>query len=261
MTLLGGAPIPAPITLDATPGSETISVYETDYVLTANYDVQVTVTDPKTGLTNTEVTFKVSILCTKSVDLISDQIFGISYEIDLDDPWALDVTVPSYQQNPVACAVGTINAVLVYTGAGAAPGFIVQDTASNINVATQDPANVGTYDYKIVATDSLTGVFNEVDVFQATIEPPTYATSLNIVPVTAIADLNYLVSDPQVQLDVAQYTILPVDADLSLIYTLGASTPAFVTLLNPSAGVYKVAIQTGDTANTGIYSIDVIFTE
>jgi hypothetical protein len=122
---LGGAALPGSIQFDATHGSETISVYEMDYALTAIYDVTVKVTDPKTGLVNTELAFKAVIKCTKTIDLISGSIAGISYEIDLDQPWALDTPLPQYQQNPVQCAVGTISRTLVYTGSGSAPTFIV----------------------------------------------------------------------------------------------------------------------------------------
>ena len=45
-------------------------------------------------------------------------------------------------------------------GVGSNPTFITQVPADNILVATQDPANVGVYNYKIVATDLLTGVVN-----------------------------------------------------------------------------------------------------
>lgn len=58
-------------------------------------------TDPKTGLTNSSLSFQVVIKCTKTIDLISGLIAGINYKIDLDVPWALDTPLPAFQQNPV----------------------------------------------------------------------------------------------------------------------------------------------------------------
>lgn len=54
------------------------------------------VTDPKTGLVNTDLGFQATIFCTKTIDLVSGSIAGISYEIDLDQPWALDTLLPEY---------------------------------------------------------------------------------------------------------------------------------------------------------------------
>jgi len=64
--------------------------------LTAIYQIAVKVTDPKTGLVNTDLGFQATIFCTKTIDLISGSIAGISYEIDLDQPWALDTPLPEY---------------------------------------------------------------------------------------------------------------------------------------------------------------------
>jgi len=42
--------LPSAITLDTTPGSETVQVYETDYLKTGIYSISVIVTDPKTSV-------------------------------------------------------------------------------------------------------------------------------------------------------------------------------------------------------------------
>ena len=78
---------------------------------------------------------------------------------------------------------------------------------------TIDQTKVGSYNYKIVATDSLTGLVNQQDAFPIVIIPPTLATDLVLVDGTSIADLTYLVSDPAVLLSVPLYTIVPSDAD------------------------------------------------
>lgn len=88
--------LPASITFDATPGSETISTSELDWLAVGTYSVVVKVTDPKTGLENTDLTFNVVVKCTKSIDIISGTIANIVYEIDLDQPWTLNTPLPIY---------------------------------------------------------------------------------------------------------------------------------------------------------------------
>lgn len=127
------------------------------------------VLDPKTGLTNTSLGLQVTIKCTKTIDIFSGAIAGITYEIDLDQPWTLDTSLPVYQQNPLQCAVGTITRTLVFIGSGGTPTFITQVPADNIRIETTAYSSIGTHDYKIVATDSLTGLVNQQDVFQITI--------------------------------------------------------------------------------------------
>jgi hypothetical protein len=77
-------------------------------------------------------------------------------------------------------------------------------------------------------------------VFQIAITPPTLATDLVIVVGSEIADLTYLVSEPAQLLSVPLYTVVPTDADVWLDYTLGASTPSFVTVVQPTPGDFKV---------------------
>ena len=77
-----------------------------------------------------------------------------------------------------------------------------------------------------------------------------------------IPDQNYLVGSGPSQLAVPTYTIVPLDADVSLSYSV-ASTPAaaFITTFDSGAGVWKVQIDTADTSHTGIYTVDLTFTD
>jgi fructose-specific component phosphotransferase system IIB-like protein len=132
---------------------------------------------------------------------------------------------------------------------------------SNIHIETVTYSSIGTYNYKIVATDSLTGLVNQQNTFLISIVGPTTATDLVLVAGTAIANQNYLIGDPALLLTVPTYTIVPSNADISITWTLGASTPSFVTVVQPSAGVYKVQIVTASSASTGIYTIELNFNE
>jgi hypothetical protein len=94
--LSNGSPLPSSIQFNSTPAAETISVYETNYALTAQYTVKVTVVDPKSGVTNSQLSLGVTVKCTKSIDIISGLVGNQTYKIDLDVPWALDVPLPVF---------------------------------------------------------------------------------------------------------------------------------------------------------------------
>lgn len=98
VTQADGSALPGSIVFSSS--TKIISVYETNWLLTATYTIKVTVTDPKTSLQNSSITFVVTIKCTKSLDLISGSVASYSYKIDLDAPWTKDVALPTYQQNP-----------------------------------------------------------------------------------------------------------------------------------------------------------------
>lgn len=86
--------LPGSIVFNNNRSNPIISVEEQNYALTAVYQVKVVVTDPKTSITNSEYLFKVTIKCTKTVDISSGTILDFSYRIDLDAPWSKLVPVP-----------------------------------------------------------------------------------------------------------------------------------------------------------------------
>ena len=94
--LQNGSPLPGSLTFDNTRTEENISVYETNYALTALYKVSVTVVDPKSGTQNSQLVLNVTIKCTKSIDLVSGAVGNQVYKIDLNLPWALDVPLPAF---------------------------------------------------------------------------------------------------------------------------------------------------------------------
>lgn len=87
------------------------------------------------------------------------------------------------------------------------------------------------------------------------------ANGLNIIAGTEVADLTYRVSSPAVLLNVPEYTIQPANANINCFHALGALTPAFVSLVGDPFGSPKIQIMTSTIADTGIYSIDVIYTD
>ena len=93
VTLSDNSPLPASITYSA----PTISVYESNYALTNIYQVKVVATDPKTGITNSAISFNVTIKCTKSIDLISGALTNFSYRIVLSSPFDFAQSLPIYR--------------------------------------------------------------------------------------------------------------------------------------------------------------------
>jgi len=138
----------------------------------------------------------------------------------------------------------------------------VQLPAETVRVATQIPANVGTYNYKVVATDSLTTLFNDLNTFTVTIQPPTLATDFLINAGTEIANQNYLVGSGPRILSVPTYTPVPANADLSISYAVNsAPAAAFITTVESPPGTWSVKIDTSNTAMTGIYTVDLTMTD
>lgn len=92
--------LPGSVTFVDTPGNPVISTHEMDYALTAIYSVKVVVTDPKTGLSNSDYLLSVTVLCTKTIDILSNHVTHFDYRIDLDQPWTLTLPAPIYGPNP-----------------------------------------------------------------------------------------------------------------------------------------------------------------
>ena len=120
----------------------------------------------------------------------------------MDAPWELTIPVPTYKHFPTQCAVGTYALEVVFTDTGAFPTWITKNPTDLIHVATQSVSLVGKYNLKVVATESITGLQNDLNSFATAILIPKYATDLTIITSTAINNLTYLISDPAVVLNV-----------------------------------------------------------
>lgn len=105
-------------------------------MLTNSFQVKVTVVDPKTGNTNSDYLLSVTILCTKSIEVVLNLVNDISYLIDLDEPWTKTVSTPSYVPNPVQCAIGTFSLEVILVDVGPFPVFINQHPTNNLIVMT-----------------------------------------------------------------------------------------------------------------------------
>jgi hypothetical protein len=96
--------------------------------------------------------------------------------------------------------------------------------------------HVASHNFKIKASESLSGLVNELETFVLTILKPVYTEKLVLVEGTELEDLNYSIYSPKVVLDVPRYEVFPADADRKLFYSLDPSIPAFVTLVPNANG-------------------------
>lgn len=83
------------------------------------------------------------------------------------------------------------------------PTFITEYPTTKINIATTDPTKDGSYDFRLLVTDPLTGLQNSVVNFHVDMHA---VSALTLVASTAIPDQVYKVGDPAITLGVPQYT-------------------------------------------------------
>ena len=139
--------------------------------------------------------------------------------------------------------------------------FINEFPTTNLIVATQDVSNIGVFNFKLQATESITGLINDTNMFTVTIQEPIYTTDLNLVTGTAIADFTYWITEAEILTASPQYIPVPANADRQLSYTLDPATPAFVTLVADPSGIPNVRVFSSSNSDIGAYSISVIVTE
>jgi hypothetical protein len=103
--------------------------------------------------------------------------------------------------------------VVIYTASPTFPPFINEIPTDKLIVATQDVTKVGVYNFKIKATESLSGLVNEKEEFVLTIGGPNYAEQLILISGTELNDISYSLGSPKLVLNAPQYNILPADSD------------------------------------------------
>jgi hypothetical protein len=150
---------------------------------------------------------------------------------------------------------------VIYENGPTFPPFINQLPTDKLIVTTQNVIHVASHNFKIKASESLSGLVNELETFVLTIVKPVYTEKLVLVEGTELEDLNYTIYSPKVVLDVPKYEVFPVDADKKLVYSLDPSTPAFVTLVPNANGELTIQIISSSNDDLGVYTITVILTE
>ena len=107
------------------------------------------------------------------------------------------------------------------------PAFITELPDQDISIGSSDPTTEGVYNFRIIATDPLTGLQNNEVVFELTM---IAIDDVTLIEGSAIPDQIYKVNDPAIALSVPQYSVIPDVAQSLLTYSLVEPTPAFITL-------------------------------
>jgi hypothetical protein len=128
-----------------------------------------------------------------------------------------------------------------------------------IGIHEADESKAAIYTIAVTASDIKTGEVSDLSTFTVTIR--LRAVGLNIVSGTEIADFTYLVGSATLLLDVPEYFYFPDNANTDDYHSLGVTTPIFVTLVGNPSDSPQIQIGTSDPSSTGIYSIDVTFTD
>ena len=102
-TLADNSVLPTAISLVDNSGTKTLRVYESDPAKTGVYTIKVKVLDPKTLLTNQTLLVDVTVKCSKTVDLVTNNIVSIFRLNEIDPPQLYSYTAPSFQINPSFC--------------------------------------------------------------------------------------------------------------------------------------------------------------
>lgn len=164
VTLSDNSALPGSITFD---GTSTVNVQENTFTATGVYRVKVTVHDPKTLITDSTLEFDVTVLCTKSIAVLTNPIPAtIIYTINTSVLMTTSLTVPTYEPTPNGCTSGTWTYSVALDPVAAFPPFITQNPTTTIDVATTNAAQSGIYNFRITATESISGFTNADVTFQ-----------------------------------------------------------------------------------------------
>jgi hypothetical protein len=117
------SPLESQFTLNG--ASKTVDVYSSEPLLTGDFPLRVVLTDPRTGVTE-NVNFKVTIKCSKAINLLTNPMHPLSYNVGSTDLIVERMLLPTYEPSPADCFMGVITFDLVYLNnlSGPFPSFL-----------------------------------------------------------------------------------------------------------------------------------------
>ena len=71
------------------------------------------------------------------------------------------MSLPAYDSSPTGCAVGPFNFKLIPISAVLVPGWIIDPPIDSVSISTTDNSQIGAYQFRLVATDSVSGLSNQ----------------------------------------------------------------------------------------------------
>jgi hypothetical protein len=98
VTLADGSALPNAITFD---GITTVKVFENTFAATGVYSVKVKAKDPKSSITDSSLTFSVTVKCTKRIDVLAQNLpASTDFTVDSKNLLSLILTQPTFQPFP-----------------------------------------------------------------------------------------------------------------------------------------------------------------
>jgi hypothetical protein len=206
---LDGSPLPNAINLV----NKQLDITESDPTKTGVYIVKVSVFDPKSLLTNSTLQVSVTVKCSKSITLLTNSITtSMMHMVEINPTVLHTFPAPTYDVFPTFCLKQTITLEVQYqeTPATPFPSFMqTQYPVSNVVVETSDNIPIGAYNFKVVATEPLSGLTNNEVKFKVVVTNSDVATVITVVSSTLVADKTYLVGNPAMLVLVPKYTWFP----------------------------------------------------
>lgn len=252
----GGTPSFITLTADVPP---LISIVTSDLADANTYPIDLIITEDFSGLTDTDnfvVTVEVAVACITSIvssSTIADQVYYIGDAL-------IPISVPSYVITDPSCPVDLLYDVK-QAGGAALPAAITLDQSTVgsevINIYETDVNAGATYTVEVKVIDQTDLVESDVISFDVFIR----LRATDLVLDTPMADHTYKVNDPADNLVASMYSAVAANADVQTVYSLGGSTPAFVTIAGDPYDTPTIQVVTTSGADTGVYTIDVIYTD
>jgi hypothetical protein len=84
-----------------------------------------------------------------------------------------------------------------------------QYPVSNVIIEISDKISVGAYNFKVIATEFLSGLTNNEVNIKVVVNNSDFATSIAVISSTLIVDKTFLVGDPEILILVPKYTWFP----------------------------------------------------
>ena len=127
-------------------------------------------TETKTGITNSEVTFKVTIKCTKSIAISTNPIPAtVTYLLDPNNLFLQNVAVPTYQTTPSSCPFTPLYSIK-NVASGACVSWLTCNPTTSFTISTIDLSLVGTYNFRVDLADASSDVTNSSVTFTVIIK-------------------------------------------------------------------------------------------
>jgi hypothetical protein len=162
--------------------------------------------------------------------------------------------LPVYEPNPNTCPVGSYTYELQYLDSGSFPSFISQYPTTEITIQTQDTTNLGLNHFKVIATESISGLSNDEALKNVFVFCQVTSLSYNIGDFPQ--EILYSPSFGIVQYTLPLFNMSPVRCTTSysieIVPQFGSGeVPSWISISNDGT---KLVLSSTDTSITGNFA-------